>query len=146
MQVLVAETLHSIGLALLVFVILPKMNVIHGTMISNGVGCIPIFVRLFVKSSITRTTFSNQPFQTTDENNNIMDSEDDDEEEWDRRNKSRDSFHYYLATNRYFAWINFILQIIIIVGWTLFGYFNEFPQFYLMPIAMILGIVSLELI
>lgn len=125
---------------MLVFVILPKMNVIHGAMISNGVGCIPIFVRLLVKSSNFKTTLTNQQFQTTDENNNAMDSEDEDEE-WDRRNKHRDSFHHYLASNRYFAWINFILQIIIIVSWTLFGYYNKFSQFYLIPIALILGIV-----
>ncbi|UXI14105.1 chitin synthase 1 [Sarcoptes scabiei] len=149
--VFVAESLHCIGLSILLFVILPKIDVIKGAMMMNSVCFVPILIRLMVggKSIVSPSSYVSAPissssvdilkrnsFQSANESFDEITMTDLDAIEF------RKFDHLKLARNLLLHWINFLLQSVILVIWTYIGHQDRLEYFYLIPIALVL--VSFE--
>lgn len=148
-KVFVAESLHCIGLSILLFVILPKIDVIKGAMMMNSVCFVPILIRLMVggKSIVSPSSYVSAPissssvdilkrnsFQSANESFDEITMTDLDAIEF------RKFDHLKLARNLLLHWINFLLQSVILVIWTYIGHQDRLEYFYLIPIALVLGL------
>lgn len=110
-QVFCMETLHCIGLSLLLFVILPQMDATRGAMLMNSTCTIPAVVRLLVDYNSEEMN-----------GKSLLKTEDTGER---RKN---------------FAWFNLCIQLVTIVGWTVIEIADDKLEYaYLVPISLILG-------
>src|SRR5699024_5452132 len=123
LTVFVMESLHCIGLSILLFVVLPRMDVQKGAMMMNCVCLVPSFIRLFVSNDTTgnENIAITSLFMISQSENGAFN-------------------HNRIARSKILSRINFVLQLFIIVAWTAIGYFDEIKGFYLIPVCLILGI------
>ena len=118
MQVILFETLHSIGLSLLVFLILPSFDAIKGSMVTNSVCLLP-GILLLLKNRSKGSNKSNHSEQN--------------------QRDSIDSLKQKTEKNiEIIGIVAIVCQIIALIIWPIITYYDHIHQFWSLPIALIL--------
>ena len=109
------ETLHMIGLSMLLFAILPNFDVVRGAIMFSSVCTVPSLIRLFVIPKPSKNNNSEQ--------------------------NSRKAIK--LASDHFLSWFIFILQLVSLAAWTIMDHYEQITgRYHLVPIGLFL--VSFE--
>lgn len=109
------ESLHCIGLSLLLFVILPKVDSTRGAMMMNSVATVPAIIRLLVDNETDDIRKNEEPMP---------------------------KLTSMILSPRKLSWFNFSIQMTVIIGWTILEYSDNLVHWYMLPISLILGLFN----